>query len=102
MRAGIPPLLLLTLAVATSVFAEEWGRARIERLPDSAFAVVEIAEDEKKIRHLPHHNEQGDVDIPHLRAALSRLGQVKWLDPANEAIARRHLEQHWGELKSRP
>ncbi len=102
MRAWIPPFLLLTLAVATAVFAEDWSRARIERLPDSAFAVVEIAEDGKKIRHLPHHNEQGDVDIPHLRAALSRLAQVKWLDPANEAVARRHLEEHQRELSFRP
>ncbi len=102
MRTRVRPFLLLTLAVATPVFAEEWSQARIERLPDSAFAVVEIAGDGKKIRHLPHHNEQGDVDLPHLRAALSRLGQVKWLDPANEAVARRHLEEHQRERTSRP
>ena len=102
MRASIPPFLFIALAVATPVCAEEWSRARIERLPDSAFAVIEIAEDGKKIRHLPHHNEQGDVDTPHLRAALSRLGQVKWLDPANEAVARRHLEEHQREITSRP
>lgn len=103
MWALIPALVLLTLASpAGPAFAEEWSRGRIERLPDSAFAVVEIAEDGKKLRHLPHHNEQGGVDVPHLRAALSRLGQVKWLDPSNEAAARRHLEEHWRELKSRP
>ncbi len=102
MRVWIPLVLLLTFAVTTAAVAEEWSRARIERLPDSAFAVVEIAGDGKKIRHLPHHNEQGGLDIPHLRAALSRLGQVKWLDPANEAIARRHLEEHQRELAPRP
>jgi len=23
---------------------------------------------------------------------------VRWLDPASEAVARRHLEEHWREL----
>jgi hypothetical protein len=34
------------------------------------------------------------VDLAHLKAARSRLGQVQWVDPASEAIARRHLEAH--------
>lgn len=102
MRANVPVFVLLTLVAATPVLAEEWKRARIEQLPDSAFAVVEIAEDGKRVRHLPHHNEQGEVDIAHLRSALSRLGQVKWLDPSNESSARRHLEDHQRELTSRP
>ena len=102
MRADVLAAVLLVLAAAAPVFAEEWSRARIERLPDSAFAVVEIAPDGTRVRHLPHHNEQVEVDIAHLRSALSRLGQVKWLDPANESIARRHLEEHQRQLRSRP
>jgi hypothetical protein len=74
--------------------AEEWSRARIAQLPDSAFAVVEIAADGTKVRHLPHHDETGAIDPAHLKAARARLPQVKWLDPSNEAIARRHLEEH--------
>ncbi len=88
--------LLVSLAVlaSSSAAAEEWSRTRISRLPDSAFAVVEISPDGRKVRHLPHHDETGAVDPAHLRAARARLAQVKWLDPANESVARRHLESH--------
>jgi hypothetical protein len=88
--------LLVSLAVlaSSSAAAVEWSRTRISRLPDSAFAVVEISPDGRKVRHLPHHDETGAVDPAHLRAARARLAQVKWLDPANESVARRHLESH--------
>ena len=94
-----PAILCVVLALAVSpVAAEEWSRASISRLPDSAFAVVETAPDGRKVRHLPHHDETGTVDLGHLRAARSRLGQVRWLDPLSEEIARRHLEEHQREL----
>jgi len=88
--AGVPPAL-----------GETWSEARIARLPDSAFAVVEVTADGRKVRHLPHHDETGAVDPAHLHAALSRLGQVRWLDPASEAVARRHLEGHRRALTGR-
>jgi len=100
-------LLLTVLLISLVVFvnspaaAEEWPKARISRLPDSAFAVVEISADGRKIRHLPHHDESGAVDPAHLRAARARLTQVKWLDPANESVARRHLERHLRERGER-
>ena len=89
-----PAIMALILALTAGAAAEEWSRARINRLPDSAFAVVEIAPDGRKLRHLPHHDETGAVDPAHLRAARARLNQVKWLDPANEALARQHLDAH--------
>ncbi len=90
---GLAITLGIGLAPGT-IAAEPWSRARINALPDSAFAVVEIDRDGRKVRHLPHHDESGAVDLPHLLAARSRLGQVTWLDPASEAIAREHLEAH--------
>lgn len=102
MRAGVLTFALPALVLAIPVFGEEWSRARINRLPDSAFAVVEVTEDGMKVRHLPHHDEQGNVDFPHLRSAFSRLGQVRWLHPESEAAARRHLEEHRQALRSRP
>ena len=87
-------LLSLALFASSSATAEECPRARISKLPDSAFAVVEISADGRKVRHLPHHDESGAVDPAHLRAARARLAQVKWLDPANESLARRHLQSH--------
>ena len=91
-------LAVLVVIWCSPAAAEEWSRAYISRLPDSAFAVVETAPDGRKVRHLPHHDETGAVDLSHLKAAWSRLGQVKWLDAANEEKARRHLEEHWREL----
>jgi hypothetical protein len=85
---------LAVVVVPSSTVAEEWSRARISRLPDSAFAMVEMRPDGRKIRHLPHHDETGAIDPAHLRAARARLRQVTWLDPANEALARRHLDEH--------
>ncbi|HEV8436800.1 MAG TPA: hypothetical protein VGT40_01775 [Methylomirabilota bacterium] len=93
--------LLLLFGLVTSAAAEEWTRARIARLPDSAFAVVEMAPDGTKRRHLPHHDETGAVDPAHLRAALARLPQVKWLNPVSKTIARRHLEEHRRESSSK-
>ena len=90
-------LVLLALLGAPAE-AEEWSRARIGRLPDSAFAVVERAADGRKLRHLPHHDETGALDLAHLRAARQRLGQVKWLDPASADAAARHLAEHEREL----
>jgi hypothetical protein len=89
------------LVVPSGGVAEEWPRARINRLPDSAFAMVEIGPDGRKVRHLPHHDETGAVDPAHLKAARARLPQVKWRDPASEAIARRHLDEHARDLARR-
>jgi len=97
-RLRLALVLAMVAAIGSPARAEEWSQARITRLPDSAFAVVEIAPDGRKLRHLPHHDETGAVDLPHLRAARSRLPQVKWLHPLNEETARRHLEEHWREI----
>ncbi|MBI4609461.1 MAG: hypothetical protein HY726_10660 [Candidatus Rokubacteria bacterium] len=100
--AAVGSLALLVLVSAwftCAAAAEEWSRARIARLSDSAFAVVETTPDGRKLRHLPHHDETGAVDLAHLKAARSRVGQVKWVDPANAEVARRHLEEHWRQLR---
>ncbi len=102
MRVTLPAFVFSTLTASIPLFGEDWSRARINSLPDSAFAVVEVAPDGTKQRHLPHHDERGEVDLPHLRAALSRIGQVKWLDPASAPLARRHLEEHLTALRSQP
>ena len=101
MAARAMAIGILLTAMASAAVAEEWTCARIDRLPDSAFAVVEIAPGGRKVRHLPHHDETGAVDAAHLRAARARLPQVKWLDPASESIARRHLDEHAREPRVR-
>ena len=89
------------LALAGTVAAEPWSRARIDTLPDWAFAVIETAPDGRRLRHLPHHDETGALDSAHLAAARARLGQVRWLDPASEGLARRHLDAHASQLDRR-
>ena len=91
---GIVGLLFLFVFISAGL-AETWSQRYIDSLPDSAFASIEIAKDGKKIRHLPHHNYVGEIDIPHLKSALGRIHQVKWIDPVNFAKAKTHLDQHY-------
>jgi competence ComEA-like helix-hairpin-helix protein len=86
---------ILILFIVSPALADKWSQRYIESLPDSAFAAVEITKDGKKIRHLPHHNHVGEIDIYHLKNALGRIHQVKWMDPANFAKAKDHLDQHY-------
>jgi competence ComEA-like helix-hairpin-helix protein len=94
---GIAGIFLLF--IVSPALAEKWSQRYIESLPDSAFAAIEIAKDGKKVRHLPHHNYVGEIDIYHLKNALGRIHQVKWIDPANFAKAKDHLEHHYRVYK---
>jgi len=94
---GIAGIFLLF--IVSPALAEMWSQRYIESLPDAAFAAIEITKDGKKIRHLPHHNYVGEIDIYHLKNALGRIHQVKWIDPANFAKAKNHLEQHYQVYK---
>ncbi len=87
------------LLAVSSARAEKWSQRYINSLPDSAFASIEIAKDGKKLRHLPHHNHLGEIDIHHLKSALSRIHQVKWIDSANFSKAKDHLDQHYQTYK---
>ena len=98
MQVRIFAVILLLVYISTAS-AENWSRRYIESLPDSAFASIETGQGGKKIRHLPHHNLQGDVDIPHLKSALGRIHQVKWIDHANHAKAKAHLDKHYKDYK---
>lgn len=84
----------LFMTVGSPAEAVKWSRQYIRQLPDSAFAAIETTPDGKTLRHLPHHDAEGNLDLPHLQSAMSRLSQVKWRDPANAEPARRHLLEH--------
>lgn len=62
----------------------EWSTAYVNDLPDSAFACVD-----SEGRHYPHHDAQGKLDLPHLRAAMSRIG-----DASNTQCGKAHLMAH--------
>src|SRR2546428_10463194 len=87
--------LLLLMLVPSPVAAEPWTAARISRLPDSAFAVVETGADGRKVRHLPHHEETGPVDLAHLTAARRRPGQGTRFPPAKASSAHLPLPVNW-------
>jgi hypothetical protein len=95
----------IVLLAGPSADAAKWSRHYIRQLPDSAFAAIETTPEGETLRHLPHHDADGNLDIPHLCNALSRLDQVKWHDPANAEVARRHLREHLdqvGRMSCRP
>lgn len=70
------------LAVAEKA---QWSRAYINDLPDGAFLHIEPGgrkDDEGKtvprtLRHFPVRDEEGKLDVPHLRNAVSRIPQSK-------------------------
>lgn len=102
------------LKAVFSVELREWTRAWINDLPDSSFAVIEPAylageTKDKNCRHLPHHGPGGggesnrNLDLPHLRNAFARAGQIKAVTDSisTEELRRRaiaHLEKHRGAL----
>jgi len=90
---------IFILFIVSPALADKWSQRYIESLPDSAFAAIEITKDGKKIRHLSHHNHVGEIDIYHLKSALGRIHQVKWIDPANFTRAKDHLHQHYQVYK---
>lgn len=102
MRWFLGGLVGLLMLGGLSANAEKWSRRYIRRLPDPAFAAIETTAEGKKLRHLPHHDAQGKLDVPHLCNALARVGQVKWRDPARAEDARRHLRDHLEQAGRKP
>jgi hypothetical protein len=91
---GAAVVVLGMLGAGPPAEGAKWSRKYISQLPDPAFASIEMTPEGKKLRHLPHHDAEGNLDIPHLCNALARLPQVKWRNSANAEAARRHLEEH--------
>ncbi len=74
---------LRELTAAETIDKAQWSRAEINDLPDDAFLYLEPGgkkDDDGKtvprtLRHFPFRDEDGDVDLPHLRNALARIPQ---------------------------
>ena len=75
-----------------------WSRAFINDLPDSSFAIIlpggkkdeEGRTTPRSLRKLPFKDQNGKIDLPHLRNALARLPQTD-LTSAQKAKARKVL-----------
>ena len=71
----------------------EWSTAYINALPNSSFAVIEPAylegiTEDKRARHLPFKDDNGEVDLSHYRNALARVNQIK---PITDSISMEEL-----------
>ncbi|MFQ5802256.1 MAG: ComEA family DNA-binding protein [Candidatus Methylomirabilales bacterium] len=99
-RCSVCLWLAVLLTVPGLAGAERWSRKYINSLPDSAFASIELTPDGNKRRHLPHHNQSGALDLPHLLNALARHSQVQWIDPAHGAPAQEHLRAHMQQVRA--
>lgn len=87
------------------VEAAVWSTAFINDLPDSAFLYIvpggKKDEDGKTVprtnRKFPYKNQEGNVDLPHLRNAIARIPQSNLsqdLKDSLQAKARRILAEH--------
>lgn len=66
----------------------EWTTAFVNSLPDTSFVVIEPAyldgdTEDKRARHLPVKDLDGNVDLPHLRNAVARRNEIK---PVTDSI----------------
>ncbi len=91
--------VLLLLCFVTCANAAEWSRRYVTSLEDSAFAAIEVTPHGKKLRHLPHHDHTGQLDVPHLLSAMARIHQVTWIDAKNKEAAEQHLRDHMEAYK---
>jgi len=75
----------------------EWDAVYINDLPDDAFLYVEDGGEKddagktvpRSLRHFPVRNAAGNVDLPHLRNALSRIPQSSLPESVRDAAAAR-------------
>lgn len=95
--------ILLLLCLCAFIFGgahagicQEWSEPAIRLLPDSSFAVVEV-KDGQKMRHCPHHDANGRLDVEQLIYVLGTIDREVWIDPANKEIARKHLTRHYDQ-----
>ena len=74
-----------------------WSTAKVNQLPDSAFLHIEAGgeKDEnghtmpRTLRHFPFKNEEGEIDLPHLRNALARISQSNLSEEVRENVQKR-------------
>ncbi|MFV9647004.1 MAG: ComEA family DNA-binding protein [Desulfobacterales bacterium] len=90
-------LLVLFMLSESSAICQGWTDLRIRLLPDSSFAVIE-AKPGEKIRHCPHHDSNGKLDEEQMIYVLGILGDETWIDPGNEEVAGKHLENHYDKF----
>ncbi len=87
-------LFTLQFLNGTSGICQEWSVARISLLPDSSLALVKMEKD-KKVRHCPHHDANGNLDEEQLINVLGNFDSEVWVDQTNREVAEKHLTKHY-------
>jgi len=90
-------LIFLTLGINDG-FCQGWSERKTRALPDNAFAVIEKDVDGKKLRHCPHHDKNGDLDIEQLIYVLGTFDSEVWFDQDSRMATRTHLNKHYEKV----
>jgi competence ComEA-like helix-hairpin-helix protein len=88
---------ILPLINGSSGYCLGWPGIKIRLLSDDSFAVVETATGQK-LRHSPHHDLNGKLDMNQVIFCLGSLEKETWLYSENKVVARKHLEKHYGRF----
>jgi competence ComEA-like helix-hairpin-helix protein len=80
-------------------YSQGWPITKVQSLPDSSFAVTEMAQDGRKVRHFPYRNIYGHIDINQIIYCLGTFNNETWVDPQNIKTARKCLEEHYYRFK---
>lgn len=90
-------LISIFLSGENSGRCQEWSEIKIQLLPDSSFALVEV-EEGRKVKHSPHHGANGKLDEEQLIYVLGTFDREAWVDQANRESARKHLINHYDKF----
>ncbi len=90
-------LLSIFLCGENSGICQDWSKVKIQLLPDSSFALIEV-EKGQKIRHSPHHDANGKLDEEQLIYVLGTFDKEVWVDQVNKETARKHLINHYDKF----
>lgn len=92
--------LVLILWIEGTGWCQGWPDIKVRLLPDDCFAVIEF-DTGSKIRHCPHHDENGKLDEEQLIYVLGTLDQETWLDPKHKKVAQKHLKKHYDRFRTK-
>jgi len=93
-------LFVLILRIEGTGWCQGWPDIKIRLLPDDCFAVIE-SDGGSKIRHCPHHDQNGRLDEEQLIYVLGTLDQETWLDAKHKRVAQKHLEKHYNRFRTK-
>lgn len=90
---------ILSAFSSAAIADSGWSKMTVRLLPESAFAVVEKTENGARLRRCPHHDAGGNLEAEQLVYVLGTLHRIAWLSKEAELSARRHLNNHYQELR---